>query len=252
MPNLDVHQFIAGQDNYCVLLHDPETGATASIDACDAALITRELATKGWKLSHILVTHHHGDHVVGIPDLKRTFGCAVVGPAGESHKIPGLDRTVREGDEVAFAHHRFHVIETPGHTLGHIAYYEPTEAIAFVGDTLFTMGCGRVIEGDYPMMWASLSKLAELPPETMIYSGHNYTAANARFALTVEPGNSELQGRARRAANGEAQVPSKLSDELATNPFLRAGNATIRQAVGLENVPAWKVFGEVRERKNKG
>ena len=252
MPNLDIHQFIAGQDNYCVLMHDPETGATASIDACDAALIARELAAKGWTLTHILVTHHHGDHIVGIPDLKRASGCTVIGPAAESHKIPGLDRTVREGDTVAMGRHTFHVIETPGHTLGHIAYHEPRAGLAFVGDTLFTMGCGRVIEGDYPMMWASLSKLAGLPLETMIYSGHNYTAANARFALTVEPGNAELQSRARAAANGNAQVPSRLSDELATNPFLRADNATIRHALGLEGVPAWKVFGEVRERKNKG
>ena len=251
MAKLEIHQFIVGQDNYSVLVHDPDTRVTASIDACDGGLISRELAAKGWKLSHLLITHHHGDHVAGNLELKRATGCEIVGPAGESHKIPGIDRSVREGDTVAFGRHTFGVIETPGHTLGHIAYHEPDAHVAFVGDTLFTMGCGRVIEGDYPMMWASLAKLAALPPETLIYSGHNYTAANARFALTIEPGNIALQQRAREAAAGNAMVPARLEDELATNPFLRADNATIRRSLGLDGVPAWKVFGEIRERKNK-
>jgi hydroxyacylglutathione hydrolase len=251
MHALEIHQFIAGHDNYCVLLHDPETGATASIDAPDGALIAGELAAKGWALTHILVTHHHGDHTVGILELKRATACKVIGPAAESHRIPGLDATVREGDTVPFAHHTFSVLETPGHTLGHIAYHEPEAHLAFVGDTLFTMGCGRVIEGDYPMMWDSLEKLSRLPEQTLLFCGHNYTAANARFALTIEPGNIELQQRARRANAGEAMVPSTIAEELATNPFLRAGNATSRQALGLPSEPAWKVFGEVRDRKNR-
>lgn len=251
MSQLHIHQFIAGQDNYCYLLHDADTGATASIDAPDGALIARELAAKGWRLTHILVTHHHGDHVVGIADLKRATGCRVIGPAAESHKIAGLDATVREGDSVTVGTHTFAVLDTPGHTLGHIAYHDAQQGLAFVGDTLFTMGCGRIIEGDHPMMWASLSKLAGLPPETMVYCGHNYTASNARFALTVEPGNMELQVRARAASNGDPLVPSRLADELATNPFLRAANAPIRHALGMEGCPAWKVFGEVRERKNR-
>ena len=144
------------------------------------------------------------------------------------------------------------MIETPGHTLGHIAYYLAESHLVFAGDTLFALGCGRVIEGDYPMMWKSLEKLAQLPPETMIYCGHEYTAANARFALTIEPGNIALQQRAKEAAKGGSMVPTRLSDELETNPFLRAGNATIRQALGMTGVPAWKVFGEVRDRKNRG
>ena len=250
MANLEIHQFIAGHDNYCVLLHEADTGVTVSIDAPDAGLIARELESKGWKLTHLLVTHHHGDHTVGITALKRDTGCEVIGPAAESHKIQGLDRTVREGDEVAAGRMTFAVLETPGHTLGHIAYYDRGNALAFVGDTLFAMGCGRVLEGDYPMMWKSLEKLAALPPETAVYCGHNYTAANARFALTIEPGNITLQQRARRAQQGEAFVPMRLADELATNPFLRADNATIRQAIGMTNCSAWKVFGEVRDRKN--
>lgn len=251
MSNLEIHQFIVGDDNYCVLLHDADVGVTVSIDAPDDEAIERELAAKGWKLTHILITHHHGDHTVGIADLKRAYNCQVIGPAAESHKIAGLDRTVREGDEVAIGRHTFTVLETPGHTLGHIAYVEKDAKLAFVGDTLFAMGCGRVIEGDYPMMWKSLSKLAALNEDTLIYCGHNYTASNARFSTTIEPGNLALQVRARAAANGDAQVPTRLGDELATNPFLRADNASIRQFLGLVGVPAWKVFGEIRDRKNK-
>lgn len=251
MPNLQIHQFIAGQDNYCVLLHDADVGITVSIDAPDAATIKRELDAKGWKLTHLLITHHHGDHTAGNLDLKHAYDCEIVGPAGESHKIPGIDRSVREGDEVAIGPYTFAVLETPGHTLGHIAYVEYAAKLAFVGDTLFTMGCGRVLEGDYPMMWKSLEKLANLPEDTMLYCGHNYTAANARFSLSIEPANLALQVRARAAANGDAQVPSRLSDEIATNPFLRANNAWIRQSLGLVGVPAWKVFGEIRDRKNR-
>ena len=251
MPELEFHQFIAGHDNYCVLVHDPVARTTLSIDAPDAALISRELAAKGWNLTDILVTHHHGDHTAGNVALKQATGCRIVGPAAESHKIPALDETVREGSSVQVGRAAYKVIETPGHTLGHIAYHDTVAKAAFVGDTLFTVGCGRVIEGDYPMMWASLSKLAELPPETMIYCGHDYTAANIRFALTIEPGNVPLQQRARDAADTRME-PTRLSDELATNPFLRADTAPIRRLLGLDGVPAWKVFGEIRERKNRG
>ena len=251
MSDITIHQFVAGADNYCVLVHDAAARTTISIDAPDAALIERELAAKGWKLTHILITHHHGDHTAGNVALKHTTGCRIIGPAAESHKIPALDQTVRGGDTVAIGSSSFEVIETPGHTLGHIAYHDATARLAFVGDTLFAMGCGRVIEGDYPMMWASLQKLAALPEHTIVYCGHNYTAANARFALTIEPGNLALQGRARDAAGGNAMVPTSLASELATNPFLRSDSATIRRFLGLEGVPAWKVFGEIRDRKNR-
>ena len=251
MRQVEIRQFIAGQDNYCVLVHDAGSGVTLSIDAPDAATIDRELQAAGWKLTHILITHHHGDHTAGNVALKAATGCRIIGPAAESHKIPALDAVVRGGDMVDIGGLKFDVIETPGHTLGHIAYHEPSLKLAFVGDTLFTLGCGRVIEGDYPMMWASLEKLARLPEDTMIYCGHEYTAANARFALTIEPGNAELQVRARQAAKGGAMVPTRLGDELATNPFLRANAAPIRHFLGLEGVPAWKVFGEIRDRKNR-
>ena len=251
MEKLEISQFIAGQDNYCVLLHEADTGVTISIDAPDGGTISKALAAKGWKLTHLLITHHHGDHTAGNLELKREFGCEIIGPAAESHKIPGIDRSVREGDEVAAGRLTFAVIETPGHTLGHITYFDKDAGLAFVGDTLFALGCGRVLEGDYPMMWKSLSKIAALPQATMIYCGHNYTAANARFSLSIEPGNMALQQRAREAAQGEAFVPMRLADELATNPFLRADNAPIRQSLGMIGVPAWKVFGEIRDRKNK-
>lgn len=251
MPEVQISQFVAGADNYCVLLHDPAAATTVSIDAPNADTIGAELKARGWKLTHILITHHHGDHTAGNVALKAATGCQIIGPAAESHKIPALDETVREGDRVTIGSRQFHVLETPGHTLGHVAYHEPTLGIAFVGDTLFAMGCGRVIEGDYPMMWASLEKIAALPEETRLYCGHNYTAANARFALTIEPGNGALQVRAREAAMGKPLVPTTLADELATNPFLRANAAPIRKFLGMEGVPAWKVFGEIRDRKNR-
>jgi hydroxyacylglutathione hydrolase len=251
MPGLEIHQFPTRQDNYGVLIHDPVTGETASIDAPDAAEIARQLADKGWRLTQIFITHHHGDHTAGNLALKAETGCTITGPQAEANKIPGIDRGVREGDMVRLGGHAFEVLDTPGHTLGHISYWARGSNAAFVGDTLFAMGCGRVLEGDYPMMWASLSKIAALPEETMIYCGHNYTAANARFSLSIEPGNMALQLRSRAAQSGEAFVPMKLADELATNPFLRADHASIRRHLGFDTAPAWQVFGEIRDRKNK-
>lgn len=251
MPTLEVHQTRSLTDNYTVLVHDPETKSTACIDAADAAVITSACAERGWKLTHVLITHHHWDHTQGIADLKARHGATVIGPAAESHKIAGLDRLVREGDTVDVGTARFSVIETPGHTLGHVSFIERANGLAFVGDTLFAMGCGRVIEGDYPMMWGSLKKLMALPPDTMIFCGHDYDASNGQFAMTIEPGNEALKERARRAMAGEKGVPMRLSDELATNPFLRADQPEVRAALRMPDGPAWKVFGEIRERKNR-
>jgi hydroxyacylglutathione hydrolase len=251
MSSLEIYQFPARQDNYGVLINDPLSGETASIDAPDAAEVTRQLAAKGWRLTQIWTTHHHGDHTAGNLALKQATGCAITGPLREADRIPGIDRTVREGDQVVLGGHGFEVLETPGHTLGHITYWGRGARAAFVGDTMFAMGCGRVLEGDYPMMWASLLKIAALPEETLLYCGHNYTAANARFALSIEPGNTALQLRARAAQGGDALLPTRLSDELATNPFLRADQATIRRHMGLDIEPAWQVFGEIRDRKNR-
>lgn len=255
MPGLEIYQFACLKDNFGVLIHDGETGATASIDAPEAEPVRRALAAKGWKLTHILVTHHHADHTQGIAPLKAETGCTVIGPRAEAARIPTLDKTVGGGDRLALGGHGIEVLDTPGHTAGHITYWMPDDKVAFVGDTLFAIGCGRVIEGTPQMMWESLARLAKLPGDTMIYCGHEYTAANARFALTIEPENQALVVRAaeveRLLAAGKATLPTRLDRELAINPFLRPQVAAIRKRLGLEGAQDWQVFAEVRERKNK-
>ena len=254
MSHLDMHVFICREDNYGVLVHDNKSGATVAIDAPEAAAIERELTRKGWQLTHIFATHHHFDHVEGNLHLKDVFGCAIIGPAGEADKIPGIGKPVKGGDSFKFAGRDVRVIATPGHTKGHVAYHIPAEFSVFVGDTLFALGCGRVIEGTMDEMWHSLAALRKLSPHTFVYCGHEYTEANARFALTIEPGNRALQQRAevvsRQRARGELTVPSVLADELKTNPFLRWDSAEIRANLGMEKASDIEVFTEIRTRKN--
>ncbi len=256
MAQLEIHQFMCLKDNFGVLVHDSSTGETAAIDAPEAEPIRRALKDKGWKLTHILVTHHHADHTQGIAPLKAETGCTVIGPKAEAAKIQGLDKTVGGGDKLTFAGHEVNVIDTPGHTAGHITYWVPGSKVAFAGDTLFAVGCGRVIEGDLKMMWESLSRLAKLPGDTMIYCGHEYTQSNVKFALTIEPENAALKARAeevdKQLAAGKATCPTRLDQELAINPFLRPQVPAIRKRFGMENAPDWQVFGEIRERKNRG
>ena len=251
---LIIEQFTCGGDNFGVLIHDEASGLTAAIDAPEEAPIRAKLQEKGWHLNDILVTHHHGDHTQGIPPLKAAFGCTVTGPAEEADKIPGIDRTVRGGDKFTFGAFEVRVIATPGHTLGHITYWLPGAGVAFVGDTLFAMGCGRVIEGTPEMMWASLEKLHALPDATAIYCGHEYTETNARFALTVEPDNRDLASRyaevKRLRAAGKATLPTTIGLEKKTNPFLRAGEKSIRALLGMEQAMPAQVFAEVRKRKD--
>lgn len=189
--------FLCLKDNFGVLLHDPESGATAAIDAPEAAPVEAALKSTGWRLSDILVTHHHADHTGGIVELKQRHRCRVTAPHGEAARIPLVDATVRENDEVRVGSLRGRVLETPGHTAGHISYVFPADKLAFVGDTLFSIGCGRVIEGTPEMMWQSLLKLRALPDDTRIYCGHEYTKANVAFAKTVEPDNAALRARDR-------------------------------------------------------
>jgi hydroxyacylglutathione hydrolase len=252
----EIRQFLCASDNFGVLLHDSETGATATIDACEEGPIEAALQAAGWKLTHILVTHHHGDHIAGIPGLKARYGARVIGPAAERDQIAGLDETVKEGDTVRVGALEAHVIETPGHTAGHIAYHFPKERLLFAGDTLFSLGCGRIFEGTPAQMWQSLRKLAALPDDTAVYCGHEYTLSNARFALGVDGGNPALQERAREVEllRGENRftLPTTIGREKATNPFLRAGRPEIAEAVGLPGQPAEAVFAELRERKNRG
>jgi hydroxyacylglutathione hydrolase len=243
------------KDNFGVLLHDPQSGATAAIDAPEAAAVEAALAKTGWKLTDILVTHHHGDHTAGIGELKAHHKCRVVAPRNEAARIAHVDETVGEGDTVQVGSLASRVIETPGHTAGHISYFLPADKLAFVGDTLFSIGCGRVIEGNPEMMWQSLLKLRALPDDTKFYCGHEYTDANIRFAKTVEPNNEALAARAqevaRQLAAGTPTIPATIGAEKAENPFLRADVAEVAQSVGLAGSPAWKVFAEIRERKNR-
>lgn len=223
---LKVHQFPCLKDNYGFLVHDESTGATAAIDTPEAARILQEADKRGWRLTHILNTHHHPDHAGGNLEIKAATGCTVIGPARERNKIPGIDIAVGDGDTVELGSAKARVLDVGGHTIGHIAYWFEAANLAFVGDTIFAMGCGRLFEGTPEQMWKSFAKITALPRETVLYCAHEYTAANARFALTLEPGNAALIARAKAVdaarARGEATVPTRLDLELDTNPFLRA------------------------------
>src|SRR5215470_10608010 len=247
--------FLCRSDNYGVLLHDPDSGATAAIDAPEAAPIEAALKATGWKLTDILVTHHHADHTDGIRALKEKYRCRVVAPAGEAARIPAVDETVREGDKVQVGALSANVIETPGHTAGHIAYWFNADKLAFVGDTLFSIGCGRVIEGTPEQMWHSLVKLRDLPEDTEIYCGHEYTAANIKFARTIEPNNKSLAAREAQArqqiAKNEPTIPVTIGAEKMANPFLRADLSEVASGIGMAGKPAAQVFTEIRARKNK-
>jgi len=253
--NAETRLFLCLKDNYGVLVHDPASGATAAVDAPEAAPVEAALTAAGWKLTDILVTHHHGDHTGGIAELKRRHRARVVAPRQEAAKIPDVDVTVGEGDIVTVGTLSAQVIETPGHTLGQINYFFPAAKLLFAGDTLFSIGCGRVIEGTPEMMWQSLLKLRALPDDTRMFCGHEYTDANIRFALTIEPDNPALAARAaearRQIAAGTPTVPTLMGEEKRANVFLRADDPTVAAAVGLAGKAAAEVFTEVRARKNK-
>ncbi len=252
--DVDVRLVPCLSDNYAVILHDRATDATAVIDAPDAKPIEKALDAEGWKPTHILITHHHGDHVQGIPALKKKYGATVVGPRAEAAQIPQIDVEVGPADPVAVGGMIARVIETPGHTAGHIVYMFDAEKMLFAGDTLFALGCGRPFERPAPVLWASLLKLRQLPGDTKLYCGHEYTLANARFAVTADPRNAALARRradieAMRAA-GKPTLPSTIADELRTNPFLRADDPAVAEAVGMKGADPAAVFTELRERKN--
>lgn len=255
MKSLEFFQFLCPPDNYCVLVHDAETGQTATIDAPEAGAIQAALTEKGWALTHILVTHHHGDHTAGNLALKAKYDCEIVGPESERDRIPGLTLGVREGSPLTFAGRRIQVLETPGHTLGHVTYYLPESGVAFTGDTLFSLGCGRLFEGDAQTMWSSLQKIAALPGSTQMYCGHEYTLSNAKFALSVDGSNRDLQKRAadaeRLRSNQQHTLPTTLAAEKRTNPFLRPHDPNIRDHLKLDGARDWQVFARLRELKNK-
>lgn len=242
------------RDNYAYLLTEAETGSTAVVDPGDAAPVLAALEQRGRRLDWIVLTHHHHDHVGGAAEIKQRTGCKAVGPRGEFNRIAGLDLTVAEGESFALGHAVAEILETPGHTAGHICCHFPGDAVLFSGDTLFVLGCGRLFEESAAAMWSSLAKLAALPAETKVYCGHEYTLANARFALTVDPDNAALAARARKIEEarerGEPTVPTTIGEELATNPFLRADTAAIRQHLGMRDDPPAAVFAEIRRRKD--
>jgi hydroxyacylglutathione hydrolase len=249
-------QFICRTDNFGVLVHDPESRSTAAIDAPDAEPILAALATRGWTLTDILITHHHTDHVQGIGGLKARFPRArVTGPRKEASKIDGLDRQVGEEDEVGVGALGGRVIEVPGHTSGHVAYWFEDADLLFAGDTLFAMGCGRAFEEPPQVLFHSLMRLAALPDETEVYCGHEYTLANAKFALGVDPANGILRERAEHVAKlraeGKYTLPTTIALECATNPFLRAEEPEVQAAVGMPDADPVAVFAELRDRKNR-
>ncbi|KGF70672.1 hydroxyacylglutathione hydrolase [Hoeflea sp. BAL378] len=254
MTSLMIEQFTCRQDNFGVILHDPLTGETASVDAPDGAVIARRLEQDGWRLSHLLVTHHHPDHVEGIPALVESYKPQVIGPAAEAGKIRGLTRSLRDGETFQFAGRTVNVISTPGHTAGHICFHIPTEDLLFAGDTLFALGCGRLFEGSPEDMFRSLSRLAELPDQTRVYCGHEYTQSNARFAVSVDPDNHALAERMAEIndmrAKGLPTLPTTIGFEKRTNPFLRTGDPAIRRHLGMESASDAEVFAELRRRKD--
>jgi hydroxyacylglutathione hydrolase len=256
MAGLQIHQFLCRSDNFGVLIHDAENDLTAAIDTPEAGPIRAALAEKGWRLTHILTTHHHADHIAGHKELKSETGCRVIGARKDAGSIPGIDQEVAEGDEFAFGDQRVRVLETPGHTLGHVSYYLPDAGVVFVGDTLFSLGCGRLMGSNAAdMMWASLQKLMALPGGTLVYCGHEYTKNNAAFALTIEPGNAALQARAKKVdalrAENMLTLPVSLADELAQNPFLRPDSPEIQEKIGKVGQSLATIFAEIRRLKDR-
>ena len=246
----------ARSDNYAFLVHDSASQATAVIDVPDAAPIQKALTGRGWTLTDIWLTHHHDDHTEGVPALKAIYPRArVYGAAADAHRLPPLDQALADGEDFAFGGELVRTLDVSGHTVGHVAFHLPGSGYVFTADSLMALGCGRVFEGTPEQMWASLSKLAALPPKTTVCSGHEYTSTNAKFALTIEPGNQALKLRAdaiaKARSNGTPTVPSVLSDELATNPFLRASRPEVKEAVGMPDASDADVFAEIRSRKDR-
>ncbi|HBQ36769.1 MAG TPA: hydroxyacylglutathione hydrolase [Rhodobacteraceae bacterium] len=241
-------------DNYAFLLHDPDSGQTALVDAPEAAPIIAELKLRGWNLTQILITHHHYDHIDGVEELRSAYGAKVIGAKADAHRLPRLDTELIEGDTVSIGGNHGVVIDVSGHTIGHIAFHFPRNAALFTADSLMALGCGRLFEGTPAQMWQSLSKLINLPDITMVYSGHEYTQSNASFAYSIEPNNPALKNRILQIIKARSQnmptVPSLLADEQATNPFLRPDSAEIRTNLGMESASNTAVFTEIRRRKD--
>jgi len=242
-------------DNYSYLINDPVTGQTAAVDPALAQPVLAVLAQNRWQLTFILNTHHHDDHVGGNVALQQHTGCTVIAAESDRHRIPGIGVGVRDGDTIQLGKHTMRIIATPGHTLGHIVYYCADDGLLFCGDTLFAMGCGRLFEGSAEQLWHSLQKLKQLPPETQIYCAHEYTQANARFALSLEPHHTRLKQRMEQVTELRRRnlptLPTTLAEELATNPFLRDHDPAMQHAIGMTGSEPLAVFTQLRRMKDR-
>jgi hydroxyacylglutathione hydrolase len=241
-------------DNYAFLMHDPDDGTTLLVDVPEAAPILDVVNTKGWDITHVLLTHHHPDHVQGLPDILANHRPIVIGAMADANRLPDLDQPVSQDDRIAIGSAIGDVYDVSGHTIGHIAVHFAEQGIVFTADSLMALGCGRLFEGSAKLMWNSLNKLRALPDATIVCSGHEYTMANARFAMTVDPDNPVLLDRIARIeqarANGTPTVPSNLGEEKQTNPFLRPDDPAIRKHLGMLSATDAEVFGEIRSRKD--
>lgn len=251
---IEIHLVPCLKDNYAYLIHEQHTDAVAVVDPSEAAPVLDALKSRGLSLTHILNTHHHFDHTGGNLELKSQTGARIIGPRVDADRIPGIDIPVAEGDQISIGDVNASILDIPAHTRGHIAFWFKSGNAVFTGDTMFAMGCGRLFEGTPAQMWSSLSKLAALPAETRVYCGHEYTQANGRFALTLEPDNIDLQMRMeevdKRRNQGLPTIPSTIGLELKTNPFLRPDAPTLRRTVRLEDADTVQVFAEIRRRKD--
>jgi hydroxyacylglutathione hydrolase len=251
---LDICQLPVFDDNYIYLLHDTNEDLTAVVDPAIASPVLHMLTERGWRLDYILNTHHHSDHVGANLELKQTTGCSIIGAKKDQHRIPGIDRMVVEGDQFFIGRHQATVLEVPGHTSAHIAYWFNNDALLFCGDTLFSLGCGRLFEGTPQQMWHSLQKIRNLPDQTLIYCAHEYTETNARFALQLEPDNQALQETMktilRKRMQGLPTIPTSLKVESQVNPFLRVDNPAFQSAVGMNDSDPVSVFATIRQQKD--
>ncbi|MEE2525996.1 hydroxyacylglutathione hydrolase [Hyphobacterium sp. HN65] len=255
MSELEIRQFPCLSDNYGFLVHDPASGETAAIDTPDADAYLAAAADAGWFITQIWNTHHHFDHAGGNAALKAATGARVIAPEYDRQRIDAADQWVTDGDRLQLGTHTADIVYTPGHTMGHVVYHFAKDRLAFVGDTLFALGCGRLFEGSPSDMWTSLSKLRAWPDNTVIYCAHEYTEANAAFALSVDSGNPDLKAYAsdvaERRSRGRPTVPTTIGKEKAANPFLRPDDPALAAAVGMAGADPVEVFAEVRRRKDQ-